>query len=340
MSIEKQPLPWHQDVWTHTLQVIDSGQSPHAYLISALSGSGKRFFANMLAQRLICHRPQPLHACGSCAACKLNIAGNNPDLIVIRPEQKSKLIKIEQIRELKNFLETSSHSFAKRVIILDTAESLNISSANALLKSLEEPPQDVVFLVLSDRPKAVLATIASRCRALKLEKPDPRQALAWLQEKAPDDTKSEDIEFALDYAQGRVFTALAMLTEDSRGIHDAIGTDLLNIMQNRELATKMAGRYQKANCLEVLNIMSYWLSALAKFALTGDTQHIKGTALQQAARLWQEGLTPVTPDARDLLKLYTQVSTAQTQLAGVSNPNQQLMLEDLLIQLQQLFKTR
>lgn len=337
MTLETSPLPWHKETWAHTIEQISSGKAPHAYMISAQAASGKRLFANRLAQRLLCHTPEPLSACGHCPACQLSAAGNNPDLIVIKPELKSKVIKIDQIRELKHFLETSSHSFGKRVIILDTAETLNISSANALLKGLEEPPSDVMFLVLSDRPKAVLATISSRCRSLKLQTPSQAQALEWLTTQVPD-ALSEDIEFALDYAQGRVLTALSMLEDETRTLHEAIGEDLLHVIKHQALATKVATRYQKTNCSEVLNILSYWISALSKFQMTGETRFVKGRALQDAAQLMEVSNPNKGPFTRGLMSLYRQVCEAQTQVAGVSNPNLQLLLEDLLLQLQQLFR--
>lgn len=337
MTLPTHALPWHQEPWTNTLAQIDSGTAPHAYMISAQAASGKRFFADMLAQRLLCHRPLPQSACGNCTACLLSAAGNNPDLIVVKPLEKSKVIRIEQIRDLKQFIEISSHSFGKRIIIIDTAETLNISSANALLKGLEEPPQDAVFLILSDRPKAVMATISSRCRSLKLGTPGASQATDWLAAQVPT-ASSEDIEFALDYAQGRVFKALTMLEEETKSLHENIGKDLLQVIRQQTRATQVATRYQKTNCAEVLNILIYWLSALSKFQVTGQRQHVKGQALLEAAQLLPREEVRNDQQARGLMTLYRNVVEAQTQVAGVSNPNLQLLLEDLLMQLQQLFR--
>ncbi len=339
MSLATQALPWHQEAWNRTVEQVDSGKAPHAYLISAQAASGKRYFANMLAQRLLCHTPTPQSACGHCPACLLSAAGNNPDLIIVKPLDKSKVIRIDQIRDLKHFLETSSHSFGKRVIVLDTAETLNISAANALLKGLEEPPQDAVFLILSDRPKAVMATISSRCRPLKLSSPNAAQAIAWLNAQVPSAT-SEDVEFALDYAQGRVFNALAMLEDETKSLHEEIGADLLLVIKQQTLATKIATRYQKNHCAEVLNILSYWLSALSKFEVTGQRQFIKGRALQEAAQLMPSQASSHSQLAKGLMSFYANVVQAQTQIAGVSNPNLQLLLEDLLMQLQQLFRSQ
>jgi DNA polymerase-3 subunit delta' len=145
-----------------------------------------------------------------CSVCLLNAAGNNPDLLSIEPEEGSKQIKVDQIREIRQFLETRSHGFGKRVIILDTAESLGISSANALLKGLEEPPQDVIFLLISDRPKAVLATISSRTQVFRLPRPERSEVLAWLLTSGTVQSAA-DLELIIDLAQGRPFVARAIL---------------------------------------------------------------------------------------------------------------------------------
>lgn len=330
------PLPWHQEAWEAFHQQLTKGKISHAFLISAEAQSGKHLFATMLAQWLLCETPQHNQACGECGACLLSAAGNNPDFIIVQPEEKSKIIKIDQIRELKSFIETSSHSFGKRIILLDSAENLNINAANALLKGLEEPPADVVFLLLSDRPKSVLATISSRCRTLKLPKPAATQSLQWLATQAPQ-TPSEELEFALDYAQGSPLRALSTLVDESAERKKTLGNDLLTVMRGQEIVSKMVSRYYKNDALDVLNVLSYWLSVLVKFQISGNKAMVKGRALQQAATLIPDQAMQARAFSCALLGLYENVCEAQTQVASVSNPNMQLLLEDLLLQLQHLF---
>ena len=336
-ALVRSPLPWHSEAWDSFHQHLTKGQISHAFLISAEAHSGKRLFATMLAQWLLCETPQNNQACGDCGACLLSAAASNPDFIIVEPEEKSKIIKIDQIRELKQFIETSSHAFGKRIILLDSAENLNINAANALLKGLEEPPADVIFLLLSDRPKSVLATISSRCRALKLPMPTATQALQWLAAQAPE-TLSEEREFALDYAQGRPLQALLTLVDTSAERKKTLGKDLLTVMSGQEIVSKMVSRYYKNDALDVLNVLSYWLSALVKFQISGNKAFVKGRALQQAATLISEQSLKGRAFSRALLGLYENVCAAQNQVASVSNPNMQLLLEDLLLQLQHLFK--
>tara|TARA_R100001377_G_scaffold21413_1_gene11313 strand:- start:2046 stop:3080 length:1035 start_codon:yes stop_codon:yes gene_type:complete len=331
------PLPWHVEAWEAFHQQLHKGQLSHSFLISAEAQSGKRLFATMLAQWLLCESPTHNQACGQCSACLLNDAQSNPDFIIVQPEEKSKIIKIDQIRELKQFIETSSHSFGKRIILLDSAENLNINAANALLKGLEEPPADVIFLLLSDRPKSVLATISSRCRALKLPKPTAQQSLQWLAIQAPE-TASEEREFALDYAQGRPLQALMTLVDGSAQRRETLGNDLLNVMKGQEIVSKMVARYYKNDALDVLNVLCYWLGVLVKFQISGNKDLVKGRTLQQAATLVPDQAFQTRAFSCALLGLYENICEAQTQVASVSNPNMQLLLEDLLLQLQHLFR--
>lgn len=338
--LDNAPLPWHRERWQQALALFRSGTAGHAYMFSGEADTGKRYFAAMLAEYLLCRTPGPDAACGACAVCLLNAAGSNPDLLLITPEEGSKQIKVEQVREIRQFLETRSHGFGKRVVLIDAAESLGISSANALLKGLEEPPQDVVFLLVSDRPKAVLPTISSRTQVFRLPRPEHAEVLAWLLASGFAHSAT-DLAQVIDLAQGRPFVARAILDSGTAEQLQEIGNTLLAIAQGKEYPLAVASRYSKSQCTEFLNVLLYWLSELSKYRLTAAATSLKGAALQSAARL----LDSEAPDERrhtasrtsDLVRLYEAAATAQGQMIGSSNPNTQLMLEDLLLSLRRIF---
>lgn len=334
VPILQKPLPWQQEAWDLTLRQCRSDKMPHAFILKGDADTGKRYFAMMLAQFLLCRTPQINAPCGNCSTCLLNEAGNNPDLLVVEAEDGGKIIKVDQIRELKSFLETSSHAFGRRIIILDTAESLGISSANALLKGLEEPPADVLFLLLTDRPKAVLATIASRCQVLNLPRPANWQSLAWLGEQINEPTS--ELELLFELTQGRPFAARNMYTSGSSAQVQEIGEALLQLIQGRAQPLALAARYAKSQPAEVLRVLGFWLSSLTKYRLCGNKELLKGEALKKAAASLLGQANDANLPTRSLFSLYNEVAAVQAQLAGTANPNSQLMLEDLFLRLRKL----
>ncbi len=182
---------------------------PHALLIHGPQGIGKRWLAERLAAALLCEHPDPLgQSCGTCTACHWMQAEDHahPDFRLIEPvgqegdadstaeespvsragARVSAWIKVDQIRELHDYIQLSSHRQGRRLVLIAPAEALNTEAANALLKSLEEPPSGVQFILISHQPARLLRTVISRCRQLAIAKPPCEEALAWLkQEKLP-----------------------------------------------------------------------------------------------------------------------------------------------------------
>lgn len=336
-TLDTTPLPWHEDIWDQTLSVFRGGNAGHAYLLHAEADTGKRHFANRLAEYLLCQKPLARTACGGCKSCLLNAAGNNPDLLVLEPEEGSKQIKVEQVRDVRQFLEMRSHGNGRRIIILDTAESLGVSSANALLKGLEEPPQDVVFLLISDRPKAVLPTISSRAQSLRLPRPRREEVLAWLVTVCENESAG-NLEQIMELAQGRPLAAKSIVDTGLAATYREISEALLALAQDREYPLNVASRYSKSHCASLLAVLLHWLADLSKFRMTASAARLKNSALLGAAQRLAGSEEGSAGQTLALLHLYNRVATAQIQLVGTSNPNTQLMLEDLLLEFARLFK--
>lgn len=187
--------PWQQQPAQHWLAQRE--RFSHAWLIHGLAGIGKVQFAQAGAAALLCEQPHDLLACGQCTSCQWLLSGHHPDLRFLRPDaitaieqpeqlnasrskSPSKEIRVEQLRELHTWFNTATHRGGYRIAIIYPAEQLNHIAANALLKVLEEPPENTVLLLVADQYERLLPTIISRCRRLPLATPDGQTSLAWL----------------------------------------------------------------------------------------------------------------------------------------------------------------
>ncbi|MDX1655478.1 MAG: DNA polymerase III subunit delta', partial [Candidatus Competibacteraceae bacterium] len=172
-------LPWHQPHWQRLAAGVEAGRLPHALLLSGPSGLGKMLFARQLTQSLLCRQPgENLTFCGKCRGCRLLAAGSHPDITRVEPEEPGKPIKVDRVRQLCAFLGQTARGY--KVALLSPAEAMNPSAANALLKTLEEPPPGSLLLLVTAFPARLPATIRSRCQILAFTPPLRTQALEWL----------------------------------------------------------------------------------------------------------------------------------------------------------------
>ncbi len=211
--------PWQTKVWQHLNQ--DVQRLPHALLLHGRAGIGKYDFARSFSQALLCsNRSQDGKACGKCSSCHWFHDESHPDFRLLSPEQeteaedeampakktkKKKQISVAQIRDLNSFLSLSSHrSNGMRIVMIHPAEALNLASANALLKMLEEPASGVIFILIAHQLQRLLPTIISRCQKINMPIPDENQALAWLNEQGVQNAKQQ-----LAYLEGSPIKVLA-----------------------------------------------------------------------------------------------------------------------------------
>jgi len=212
--------PWQTKVWQLLNQ--DNKRLPHALLLHGHAGIGKYDFARYFSQSLLCaNKSEHSDACGTCSSCSWFCDESHPDYRLLSPEQESEAegddvsikktkkktqISVTQIRELSNFLNLSSHrSGGLRVILIHPAEALNLASANALLKMLEEPAEGVIFILVAHQLQRLLPTIISRCQKINMPVPDESQALAWLSGQGVQNAKVQ-----LAYLEG---SPIKVLTE-------------------------------------------------------------------------------------------------------------------------------
>ena len=183
-------FPWQREAARAALRHRD--RWPHALLIAGREGIGKRSFALELARSLLCERPDADGlACGACASCHYAEAGQHPDLRIVLPVEidddnvatPSLWINVAHIRALIEWAALTSHRRVAKVAVIVPAERMNPAAANALLKTLEEPPSGTFLILVAHQPGRLPPTIRSRCQWLSAPSPDSATARAWLMEQ-------------------------------------------------------------------------------------------------------------------------------------------------------------
>ncbi len=279
------PYPWHVSAWQQLQQM--RARLPHAILFHGPQGTGKTVFAEQFAQSLLCSSPcADGQACGTCDACGWFTQYAHPDYRRVRPEAledevpddegegkkasktktPSKEIKIDQVRALGDFMTVSTHRQGLRVVLLYPAEALNMAAANAILKTLEEPPPSTVFLLVSHSVERLLPTILSRCRKFALPMPAPEQALAWLEQQG--------VANAGDWLAeqgGAPLAALTLARDGAREVQDAFLQALAR--PDVEAALKTAEHLQKASMPDLVLWQQRWLYDLLALKFSGRIRY-------------------------------------------------------------------
>lgn len=326
---------------------------PHAFLLYGAEGTGKVQFAEHLAKSILCEAPDAqAHACASCLSCNWFDQYSHPDYRRVRPgtidedeaadtaeageggedagdkktgkagKAASKEIVIDQIRALAQFMNVSTHRQGRRVVLMYPAEALNIPAANALLKSLEEPNPNTVFILVSHQIDRLLPTILSRCHKLPLTVPSWEQALAWL--------NTQNIKEPANWlAQqgGAPLLALEMAQSDDAKDMD----DFLRGLMRPDIDTslKLADKMQKMDMPKTVSYLQRWLYDIFSYKQSAKIRYYpkyQQEISQLASRITLE-------------KLMRLIKSAQEHQAVASHPlSGKLFLEELLLEYASQFR--
>lgn len=210
------PLAGNKRVKESVEALIVANRLPHAVIIEGGAGTGKRTLARYLAKVAVCDGDNP--PCCVCRNCHLADAGTHPDIEVVAPEEKKKNIAVDQIRNLRTIAYLSAHTSKRRAFIIEQASTMNASSQNSLLKVLEEPPSDVLFVLLTESAEDLLETVVSRCLTVSLFPPNFEEALDYLTKKeGVNPKKAEPLLREEGNNIGRVLSRLKSGSSDKAG---------------------------------------------------------------------------------------------------------------------------
>ena len=323
----------HQQSISLLQAAVSHGRLAHAYLFHGEDAIGKRLTAICLAQALNCERPpdvDSLDSCGACRSCRQIESRTHPDFFVIEPdrEQAARQIKIEQIREIEHQIMYRPLIGERKICLIDDADRMTIGAANALLKTLEEPPAHSLFLVVSSRPAALPSTIRSRCQALRFTTPARTQVEAALILKR--EIPPEDARFLAIISEGHIGEALVADVTDTR----ARQQELMELVRPRSLQSigsilSSAEAIAKANrAQDMLTWLARWIRDIVLIQVGGDRDQL----------LYLDDLATLEAYARQadintLLDLLREIDL--TEQRATRNLNLHMALEMILLRLRE-----
>jgi DNA polymerase-3 subunit delta' len=324
-------LPWQHPQWQRIAAMHAARRLPHALLLRGPEGVGKYRFAQRLVSAMLCEQVDfDRRPCGECRGCRLIAADTHPDLQLLAPPEGKQQIGIDQVRALIERIGLTPQYGGRKAVVVAPAEAMTRAAANTLLKTLEEPPGDTLFVLVAHRAGALPATIRSRCQIVDFPLPDPAVASDWLSGEL--DSQGLDslkgAETALRLAHGAPLGARRLAAEGRLAGREAILGDLEQLLGGGDPIAS-AERWRDAGAADTL----YWLLSLVcdlirlkNGRMAHSLTHMdRGQAMQHLAR----GL--------DLVRLFHMLDLmieARRAVVGQLNLNEQLMLEGIAIEWQ------
>ncbi|MFZ2314070.1 MAG: DNA polymerase III subunit delta' [Gammaproteobacteria bacterium] len=313
-------FPWQENQWQQLQVAKKQERLPHALLLTGLNGTGKSIFADAFSRMMLCSQPaQNGLPCNECHPCRLIIGRAHPNVLWVEPEKEGQAIKVDQIREVSEFVSQSSMRGEYRMVIITPANNMNTNAANALLKTLEEPASGAMLILISHQSAGLPATILSRCQRVAFPMPPKTQALNWLQGQV-----EQDAALLLNLANGAPLAALKLKEGDTLEIRKELFQGLSALSNKQADPLKLATKLQSHEPLMLIDFFLTWTMDILRLQL-GDHNIINQDHNDELNAL----TTRIKLDKTNKLMVYLQ--QLRGQLYSGLNLNKQLLLENALL---------
>lgn len=292
--------PWLSPLWTEWQSNLQADRFSNAALLISEEGMGSERLVEHFSRAVMCQN-YPAEACGFCHGCQLMESESHPDFHVVKPEKQGKAITVEQIRQCNRIAQESSQLSGLRLFVIEPAEAMNESAANALLKTLEEPSATCMFLLVTHRNNALLPTITSRCQQWHLTTPDSSLVASWLSEQA-----NKPVPAYASHINGNApLATLDFVNQDKVSQYLSIESQLIAHCQNQADVTKLA-KELASEPTEYLSWLWYLLTDVQKVHY-GLVMPFFTPGADQLAEV--VGYQSLYVQAQELLKLSEQLRT-------------------------------
>lgn len=320
VSMQIEQLPWLEASWRHLKGYLDNERIPHGLLICGPKGVGKGPLARAFAQRLLCVASGQ-KACGQCASCKLFLAATHPDFLLVAPSEPGKALTVDGIRSLIGKLNLKGQYSKYRVVLVEPADAMNVSAANCLLKSLEEPGENTILILVTNQPSGLPPTIVSRCQQLAVAVPGKLEAKRFLALKGIESGAAETL---LNLANGAPLQALSLAEEDVLKRRLAFFADWIGLTNELATPVMVAEKWSSSPLEEVSIWLGSWIEDLIRLAMSAQDSAVRNFDL----------ISELKPQVRrlNLLETYRYLDQLNAVRGGAGTQlNKQLLLEQWLI---------
>lgn len=323
--------PWLMPQWQKLSNALQQGRLSHALLLSGPNGIGKQTFAARLSHLVLCEAEGAV-ICGQCKSCKLIASDSHPDSALISFEEKSKQIKVDQIRELNQFISKTAQQGRYKVAVIHPADQMNINAANALLKTLEEPSANSLLILVDDQLGSILPTIRSRCQTIDFPLPGKDGVMSWLSEINEGAYGDAQLSLAWQLAGGKPMVAKSILNDGKMDQCHQMLEQIGQLIKLKTTPVNVAEEWKSIGLDWILDWSLNWVQQLIRYKQTQDARHI------QVPDAYQKMFVYLAEKAvnETLFRFYDSLLEYKDMIGRGLNPNESLLLENILISWQQI----